>query len=347
MFDGLMPWVAYHAHRIPEAIVRGGFLAGADFAWLLRVGGVRQLERNLAHVLAWRDAQENGGEADPSAVDRRRLRKLSRQGMRSYFTYFSEALTVAGRTKEQLMARVRGDGDGLASLIELTNPSHGDGSAPIAMGHQGNWDYDGFWAQFAVAPVTTVAERLADERTLRMFIDIRESLGIRILLTGTPHLTGLLEEALRDPHTLVPLLADRDLGRNGEFVEAFGSTIRVARGPATLAYDTGRPLYVVNTVRETLHGERRKRAGTPNGYVCVVSGPVDVTPYLDLPREEAIRAISQAWVDMWARGIADAPQDWHMLQPLFLEDLDLSRMHAVPAEVVARREAMDRARGER
>ncbi|KFI62978.1 phosphatidylinositol mannoside acyltransferase [Bifidobacterium cuniculi] len=329
MTNGLMPWVASHAHLVPEPLVRAGFLAAADVAWLLRVGSVRQLERNLAHVLAWRDAQCTGGEADVDVISRRRLRAMSRRGMRSYFTYFSEALTVKGRTREQLTARIRGTGDGLASLKAQT----GHGSAPVAMGHQGNWDYDGFWARLEVAPVTTVAERLADERTLRMFVDIRESLGINILLTGTPHLTERLEEALGRPHTVVPLLADRDLGRNGEFVDAFGSTIRVARGPATLAYDTGLPLYVANTYRERLHGERRKRAGSAHGYVCRISGPLDIDRFRGLEREAGIHAITQAWVDTWARGIADAPQDWHMLQPLFLADLDLSRLHAVPEEV--------------
>ena len=72
----------------------------------------------------------------------------------------------------------------------------------------GNWDYDGFWAQFDVAPVTTVAEKLANREMLDAFVSIREHLGMTIFLTGTPKLTERLEEALRTPHTLVPLLAD-------------------------------------------------------------------------------------------------------------------------------------------
>ena len=325
-----MAWVARHPHAIPERIVRGAFLAGADIAWLAHVGSVRQLERTLEHVLAW----SSDDDVDARTL-RRRARRLSRRGMRSYFTYFSEALTVGASDRDRLLARIRGSGDGLDSLVALPSPDGGASSAPIAMGHQGNWDYDGFWAQFDVAPVTTVAERLADPDMLDVFVSIRERLGMRILLTGTPHLTERLEEALGEPHVLVPLLADRDLSRHGEFVEAFGSTIRVARGPATLAYDTGLPLYVVNTYRERLSGERRRAAGTPYGYVCEVSGPVDIDEYRELGREEAIRAISQAWVDVWARGIAAHPEDWHMLQPIFLEDLDLSRLKDVPASLFA------------
>lgn len=331
----MMAWLANHPRVLPERLIRGAFLAAADIAWLLRVGSVRQLERNLSHVLAWSASQPEAAGVQPAPVDAKALRRMSHRGMRSYFTYFSEALTVGARSERQLKARIRGTGSGLQSLIALTAPGQGDRSAPIAMGHQGNWDYDGFWARYAVAPVTTVAERLSDARMLEVFVSIRERLGMRILLTGTPHLTERLEEALGEPHVLVPLLADRDLSRHGEFVEAFGSTIRVARGPATLAYDTGLPLYVVNTYRERLSGERRRAAGTPYGYVCEVSGPVDIDEYRGLGREEAIRAISQAWVDVWARGIAAHPEDWHMLQPIFLEDLDLSRLKDVPASLFA------------
>lgn len=338
MFDRLLVFLASHPRVLPERVVRGLFLLAADAVWLCRAGSVRQLERNLAHVIAWGDAMREGGEPDARAVDRKRLRTVSRQGMRSYFTYFSEAMTVGARTEDQLAARIRGDGDGLDAAIEILGRE--DGRATIALGHQGNWDYDGFWGSRTLAPVTTVAERLGDERLLETFVRIRERLGIDILLTGTPHLTRRLEAILKGSRVVLPLLADRDLGRNGEFVRAFGSTIRVARGPATLAYDTGSPLFVANTFREPLDGERGRRAGTSHGYVCRVSGPVDVDAYRALPREQAIHAISQAWVDVWARGIADAPQDWHMLQPIFLEDLDLERLRDVPSAVMAEARAL-------
>lgn len=182
----MMAWLANHPRVLPERVIRGAFLAAADVAWLLRVGSVRQLERNLSHVLTWSCARPDAAGAQTAPVDAKALRRMSRRGMRSYFTYFSEALTVGARSERQLKARIRGTGSGLQSLFELTAPSQGNRSAPIAMGHQGNWDYDGFWARYALAPVTTVAERLADTRMLEVFVAIRERLGIRILLTGTP-----------------------------------------------------------------------------------------------------------------------------------------------------------------
>lgn len=317
--NALLSALARHASWFPEGLIRLIFTAVADVAWLFRLGGVRQLEHNLGRVLTHRDGK----------LDRRELRQASRRAMKSYFLYFAEALTVGARSTEQLDARIRGNGDGLPSIRRQCFES----SAAIAMGHQGNWDYAGFWANDAIAPVTTVAERLADERMLNTFVDIREKLGMTILLTGHHGLTAQLEEALQQPHVVVPLLADRDLSRHGVFVRAFGSIIRVARGPATIALHTGRPLYVVNMHTEPLHGQNRRRAGVGTGHVCTVSGPLHPEEYADMSHEDAVKALSQAWVDLWADGIEDHPEDWHMLQPIFIEDLDMQRLHGVPEDI--------------
>ncbi|WEV52259.1 phosphatidylinositol mannoside acyltransferase [Bifidobacterium sp. ESL0704] len=323
MFDNFLVFLAKHPRIIPEPLLRGLFLCAADICWLLHIGGVQQLERNLRHVLESRDG----------SVSQTMLRKTSHKGMRSYFTYFAEAMTVGGQSDERLLARARPIGPGLPICKELVHDN--PGSAPMAISHQGNWDYEGFLAADVIAPVTVTAERLKNQKLLDVFIEIRKRMDITVLLTGQPHLIEKLEGALAKPHVLVPLLADRDLSRYGEFVHAFGSTIRVARGPATLALDTGKPLFVVNMFRERLHGEARRKAGIGYGYVVDLSAPIDVAQFRGLPREEAIHAISQAWVDVWSRDIAAHPEDWHMLQPIFIEDLDMSRLKDVPDDVLA------------
>ncbi|MDF7641650.1 phosphatidylinositol mannoside acyltransferase [Bifidobacterium sp. ESL0784] len=323
MFDNFLVFLAKHPRIIPEPLLRGLFLFAANVCWLFHIGGVKQLERNLRHVL----------ESGDGTVSGKVVRKASLRGMRSYFTYFAEAMTVGGKSDEQLLARGRIIGPGLALCKELVHDN--PGSAPMAISHQGNWDYEGFLAANFLAPVTVTAERLKNQKLLNTFIEIRKRMDITVLLTGQPHLIEKLEDALAKPHVLVPLLADRDLSRHGEFVHAFGSTIRVARGPATLALDTGKPLFVVNMFRERLHGEARRKAGIRYGYVIDISAPVDIDHLRHLPREEAIHAISQAWVDVWSRDILAHPEDWHMLQPIFIEDLDMSRLKDVPDEVMA------------
>ena len=345
VLDRVLIWVVGHARLIPECVLRRMFMLAADCAWLLRVGGEAQLERNLAHVLASGHGRQTAGSAtsvgrmgggSDEASDRRAVRRLARAGMRSYFSYFSEALSVGARGNATLRARIRGTGDGLEQLRHVVRDSRR--SAPIAMGHQGNWDYAGFWGGSAVAPVTTVAERLDDKELLAAFVAIRERLGMHVLLTGTEGLTDRLVEVLRRPEcALVPLLADRDLSRRGVFVRAFDSVIRVAAGPAVLALETGLPLFVVNMHRERLSGKRRRLAASPVGYLCEVSGPIDVEPYRSMSRPRAVRELTQAWVDVWARGIAAHPEDWHMLQPIFVEDLDMDRLSDVPDWVLAAR----------
>ncbi|MCH4160194.1 MAG: phosphatidylinositol mannoside acyltransferase [Bifidobacterium sp.] len=317
MMNAILSALARHASWLPEGLVRAVFTFVANVAWAFHIGGVRQLERNLAQVLMHRDG----------SVDRKTLRSTSRAAMTSYFIYFAEALTVGARSSQQLHARIRGEGDGLSSIQQQCTSS----SAPIAMGHQGNWDYAGYWANDAIAPVTTVAERLQSEQLLHTFVSIRETLGMTILLTGQHGLTQQLEDCLMQEHVVVPLLADRDLSKHGIFVQAFGSIIRVARGPATIALQSGKPLYIVNMHRETLHGDRKRQAGVSTGHVCTVSGPVNPHDYDDMPTEQAVTAISQAWVDIWTKDIERFPEDWHMLQPIFIEDLDLQRLHGVPA----------------
>jgi lauroyl/myristoyl acyltransferase len=44
-----------------------------------------------------------------------------------------------------------------------------------------------------------------------------------------------------------------------------------------------------------------------------------------------VRLLTQAWVDDLARGIAAHPQDWHMLQKIWVSDLDADRYAATVA----------------
>lgn len=333
MFNRILVFLAKHPRVIPEPVLRALFAVAADVVWLLGIGGVRQLERNLTHVLA---------SADGEIPSHRRLRKVSHQGMRAYFAYFAEAMTVGGQSTERLLARTRPIGPGYPIARRMIRDE--GMSMPIAIGHLGNWDYEGLLAGDRLAPVTTVAERLGDTDLLQTFIDIRKRMNITVLLTGQPDLTEKLEHILTTRHVTLPLLADRDLGPNGEFVKAFGGIIRVARGPAMLALDTGLPLLVVTMYRERLHGKRRRAAGTSHGYVVYISEPLDIDDLRKLPREEAIHAISQAWVDEWSKTIKAHPADWHMLQPVFLEDLDFSRLRNVPERIV--RQLSDVQRGE-
>lgn len=293
------------AARLPESVVRGAMLVAADVAWWRRGKGVRRLEANLQRVR-------------PDA-DVRALRRLSRQGMRTYLRYYAEAFTLGQVTRDQLLARVRAEGT-RAVLDEI----EAGRAALLALGHQGNWDLAGAWATVNLAPVITVAERLEPPEVFAEFVALREGLGMTIIpLDAGSEVFRDLVRAARSGGVLVPLLADRDLTERGIEVDLLGSRARVAAGPAALAVTTGAALFPVTLRHERLRGARRRAAGTRWGLVLTFH------PALPVPtqgsRPELVQALTQAWVDVVGADIAAHPTHWHMLQKVFVEDLDPAR----------------------
>jgi len=299
------------AGRTPEVVVRAAMHVAADVAWLRRGAGVRRLEANLARVRP---------EADGPA-----LRRLSRQGMRTYLRYYAEAFTLGGVRPEQIDARVRVEGeDGIRAAL-----SEGRGVV-AALAHQGNWDLAGAWAGRNLAPVTTVAERLEPPEVFDAFVALREGVGMRILaLDKGGSVFRELVRAVRTDAAFVPLLADRDLSASGVEVTLFDERARVAAGPAALSLATGAPLVPVSIQHERLRGARRRAAGARWGIVVRFHPPVrlpDATP-----DDERVAVLTQAWVDVVAADIAAEPVHWHMLQRVFVADLDPSRLPAAQA----------------
>lgn len=297
------------AGKVPGSVLRGAFTVVADVTWLRRTGGVVQLEKNLAR-------------ARPD-LDARALRRLTRAGMRSYMRYFGEAFSLGSMSRTQIDARVRAVG--VDNLLRYTQEGR---SVVLALGHLGNWDLAGAWATRAVAPVTTVAERLEPEELFQEFVAFRESIGLTIFpLTGSGEVFRGLVRAARGGPGLIPLLADRDLTASGVEADLFGLRARFAAGPAALAITTGAPLVTTTINYERLTGARRKAARSPWGIVIDFHAPIPVPD--GLPRADQVRALTQAWVDELGAGIRRDPQDWHMLQKVFVEDLDPQRYAAM------------------
>lgn len=280
--------------RLPEPVATAIFRRIADAVWRKRGKGVLQLEANLSRVL--------GPEATPE-----RVRALSRMSMRSYLRYYQEAFRLPVWDRETVLARMECD-------LTLLDKCSARGKGVIfALPHMGNWDHAGAWITLKGYPFTTVAERLKPESLYKRFLDYRESLGMEVLpLTGGDGSTfGTLARRLREGRLLC-LLSDRDLTAGGVPVSFFGEPTRMAAGPAALAVQTGAALIPVTlawdgtVMRGTLHPE--------------IEVPAEGT------RREKIATMTQQVADAYARGVAGDPQDWHMLQPLWLADLDAGRL---------------------
>ena len=279
----------------PEFIARRQFDAIADAAYLRHGKGVQRLTSNLRRVLG-------------DDVSERELRRTAHRGVRSYLRYWREVFQLPRMTVEEVIARsVIVDGD----LIRHAATS-GDGMI-LALPHMGNWDWAGAWLAGAVTPFTTVAERLEPASLFDRFVEFREGLGMEVLpLTGGERAPfEILADRLRSGGSLA-LLADRDLTATGKEVQFFGRAARMPAGPAALAVDTGAYLVPVTL---TYPDERR---------LCIRAHPY-VRPPAGLDRSEQIAAMTQSLADVFAGAIKAAPHDWHMLQRVFVEDLDPSR----------------------
>jgi KDO2-lipid IV(A) lauroyltransferase len=281
---------------MPERLAYLTFSALAQFAWLRQGRGVRQLEANLSRVV-------------PGA-SQLTLKNLSRKGMHSYMRYWCDIFRLPDWTSERIESTVRVVGD------QPVRRSLAEGRGVVmALAHQGNWDHAGAWATLSLSKVTTVAERLKPEDLFDQFVRFREELGMEVLpLTGGNDVFGTLVRRLRTGG-FVPLLADRDLTDNGIVVDFFGESARIAAGPATLAMVTGAALHPVSITYERLPNRSRARWGTVIHFHPEV--PVPETGQ----RPERIAAMAQACADALAEGIRESPQDWHMMQRVFLADL--------------------------
>ncbi|EPH40707.1 phosphatidylinositol mannoside acyltransferase [Streptomyces aurantiacus] len=262
----------------------------ADLAWKRRGKGVLRLEANYARVVP---------DASPA-----RLAELSKAGMRSYMRYWMESFRLPAWSKDRIKNGFTPDGlhhltDGLAS---------GEGVI-IALPHLGNWDLAGAWVTTKLdTPFTTVQERQKPESLYDRFVAYRSGLGMEVLPHTGGSAFGTLARRLR-AGGLVCLVADRDLSASGVEVKFFGETARMPAGPAALAQQTGAQLLPVTLWYDDSPIMRGR-----------VHPPVEVPE--TGTRAEKTAAMTQALADAFATGIAEHPQDWHMLQRLWLADLD-------------------------
>jgi phosphatidylinositol dimannoside acyltransferase len=298
-------WAAYatgwRAVRLmPEPAAYALFERIADQQWRSRGGGVRQLERNLARVVG--------------PVSDEQLRELSRLGMRSYLRYWCDAFRLPGWSPARI------DAFELRASERILAPLGQGRGVVVPLAHMGNWDHAGAWFSTHHARVVTVAERLEPAKLFDAFVAFRESLGMRILGLGEP---GVFEELASTLQAggFVPLLADRDLSAKGVPVTFFGEATRFPAGPAALAVDTGAALLPV-----ALSWQPDGSGGRGGHNVGEVLA--EVVPPATGERDERIRVATQAVATALEGAIRAHPEDWHMLQRLWLADLDPARLAA-------------------
>jgi lauroyl/myristoyl acyltransferase len=267
----------------------------ADNVWKRHGKSVQQYEKNVRRVV-------------PDATNAE-ISDLSRQCMRSYARYWCDAFRMPDWTTAKIASLpVKGLQNAQKAMDDAQNS--GSPSPVFVVPHSGNYDYGAAFLAQHFNGVTTVAERLKPDKLFDKFVDFRANLDVEVVGTGTPNTLDILADRARAGR-ISGLVGERDLSRNGIPVNFFGQEARMPAGAAVLARRLGVSILPVSFWYE---GRQAK---------------AEIYPPIDVPQdgedEAAIAATTQAWADKIAIGIAEHPEDWHMLQPLWVADLDPAR----------------------
>ena len=222
----------------------------------------------------------------------------------SYMRYWCDTFRIQDWSVERIQRSVTLNNGHL--LIDAVQTGKG---VVVALPHSGNWDHAGAYFCSIGIPLVTVAERLKPKALFQKFLAYRSSMGFEVLSLDSRSFVTLLKRAREK--RLIALVADRDLSRSGVDVEFFGHPSRMPAGPALLAIKTGIPLVVAHVSYKTI--------GIHIDFAEV-----------QIPAEgsesEKISATVQACADLFAKGIAQHPEDWHMLQRIWI-DGDFKERH--------------------
>jgi len=284
--------------RLPEPVVHWAFMTAGEIAWRRQGRGVQRLEANLRRVIGYdsMDPAEAGAE----------LRELSREVMRSYARYYMEAFRMQVIPAERILSGMHIEGPGEQHAFDQMKAGRG---VIFALPHMGNFEHAGAWINLRGADgFTTVMERLKPESVYEAFVKFRSALGMEVLpLTGGASPFGTLAQRLRAGR-LVCIVVDRDLRETGVEVDFFGEKAKLP-ATAALAVHTGAALMPVATWFE---GERDWGAHIYDEIPIPETGD----------RREKIQVMTQQLANVFEQAIREHPQDWHMLQKVFVADAD-------------------------
>jgi KDO2-lipid IV(A) lauroyltransferase len=277
---------------MPRGVSERAFRSAADAATVRNGAGTRQLRKNLRRVVG-------------PAMSELRMDALVGQALRSYARYWRETFRLEAMDHAAVAQSFETHSSGVEHLDAALAAGKG---VVLALPHTGNWDASGIWMVHRHGPFTTVAERLKPESVFDRFVAYRESIGMEVLALsgGDRSAISVLTERLR-ANRAVCLLADRDLSRGGIEVDVFGEPAKMPPGPALLAATTGASLHVVNSFFVGDHDWGHN-----------FSAPI---PLPGGTLREQVSAGTQRMADLFAAAIASRPEDWHMLQRLWLADL--------------------------
>jgi len=225
------------------------------------------------------------------------LDDLLESSMDSYLRYWCDTFRFPDWSNEKVMGTVEVENEDL--LMQAIAAGTG---VIVALPHAGNWDHAGAYFCSKGVRLVTVAERLKPEILFRKFLAYREAIGMEVLPLDSRSIV-VLAQRLREGG-LVALVADRDLSKTGITVDFFGGKARMPAGPAVLSINTKAPLLTAYV------------SYTPHGIHIDFRSILTDSPGT---QQERVQEIVQRCADNFADGIGEHPQDWHMLQRIWID----------------------------
>ena len=259
------------------------------FNWL----GLRMFKRNGKSVQRLRS---NLSRVNPTQSTEQ-LEALTKKAVLSYLRYWRETFRSPDWSKERTLSTVTVTNEAL-----LLDPIKAGHAVVVALPHAGNWDHAGSYFCLKGARLVTVAEVLKPRALFEKFLEYRQAIGMEVLPLDNKAFPELLERARAGK--LIALVADRDLSRSGIDVSFFGGIARMPAGPALVALRTQSPLVTAFV------------SYTPTG-IHVQLDSIAIPAGGD--EESQVKEIAQKCADNFAAGITQSPQDWHMMQRIWVD----------------------------
>jgi KDO2-lipid IV(A) lauroyltransferase len=262
-----------------------GTLFNSIGSWMYKKNGksVERLRSNLKRV--------------SPEISQSELEELVRRGVLSYMRYWRETFRSPDWSKERILSTVTVSNEHL-----LMDPINNRTGVVVSLPHAGNWDHAGSYFCSRGARLVTVAEVLKPRALFEKFLAYRQAIGMEVLPLDSRAFPTLIQRA-RDGK-LIALVADRDLSSSGIDVNFFGGVARMPAGPAIVAIRTGIPLVTafVSYTDSGIHVDLREVA-IPEG----------------VDEAARVKASVQLCANNFAQGIKDHPDDWHMMQRIWVD----------------------------
>lgn len=227
----------------------------------------------------------------------REMDELLARAMRSYMRYWCDTFRLPIWKKERILSTVTVTNEHL-----VMDPLSNGKGVVVALPHSGNWDHAGSYFCIKGVHLVTVAEHLKPELVFQKFLHYRQKIGMEVLDLDSRSIVTLMDRARQGG--LIALVADRDLSHSGIEVEFFGATAKMPAGPALVAIRTGVDLLTasVTYTEKGIHIYFRK---------------VEIPAQGD--EKERVAKSVQSIARNFEAGISSHPQDWHMLQRIWLD----------------------------